>query len=87
MKARQILYQARMGATIYRRLRNTDLVLLSPRAIQPCYAIFILVLFSSLSLHVSFVTMRATDNFKSTYGSRNGEMQGWYTSAGQAGCV
>jgi len=73
--ARQTLYQARMGATICRMLRNTDLVLPSPRAIiQTCYAIFILVCFSSFSLHVSYIAMRATDNFKSSYGSRNSEM-------------
>jgi hypothetical protein len=63
-----------MGATSCRGLRNTDLVLPSARAIQPGYAIFILVSFSSLSLPVIYITVSAIDNIKSSYGSTNGEM-------------
>jgi len=61
------------GATVYRRLKNTDLVLPSPHANQPGYAIFILVSFSSLSLPVSYISISAIDNFKSSYVSTNGE--------------
>jgi hypothetical protein len=38
------------------------------------YATFILVLFSSLSLPVSYITMSMIDNFQSSYVSTNGEM-------------
>jgi hypothetical protein len=55
-------------------LRNTDPVLQSARAIPTGYVIFIIVLFSSLSLPVSYITMSTTDNFKSSYVPTNGEM-------------
>ena len=54
--------EARMGATIYRSLKNTDLVLSSPHANQPSHAIFILVSFSSLPLPVSYISISAVDN-------------------------
>ena len=71
--ARQIC-QARMGATIYGSLKNTNQVLPSPRANQPIYAIFILVSFSSLPLPVNYISISAADNFKSSYVSTYGEL-------------
>ena len=56
------------------KLRNTDPVLPSACAIPTDYAIFILVLFSSLFLPVSYVTVSTIDNFKSSFVSTNGEM-------------
>ena len=53
------------GTTIYKRMRNTDLALLSPRRTSPGYAVFILVLFPALSLRVIYMTLRAIDQFKS----------------------
>jgi hypothetical protein len=58
-----------MAATRYKSLKNPDLELPSARAIQLGYAIFILVLFSSLSFHVIYMTVSAIDNFESSYGS------------------
>jgi hypothetical protein len=55
-------------------VKNTDLVLPSPRAVQTVYAIFILIFFSSLSLPVSYMSMSAIDKYKSSYGTKNGEM-------------
>ena len=46
------------GGDDLHKLKNTDLVLPSPRVIQLGYATFILVLFSTLSVHVSYVCER-----------------------------
>jgi len=62
------------GGDDLQKLSNTDLMLPSPCTIQTVYAIFILVLFSSLSLPVSYTSMSAIDSFKSSYISTNCEM-------------
>jgi len=59
------VHQTRMGAMIYRGLKNTDLVLPSPLAIYTVYAIFFFLL--SIPLPVSYLSMSAIDNFKSSY--------------------
>jgi len=56
-----------MGAMIYRGLKNTDLVLPSPLAIYTVYAIFIFFFLSSIPLPVSYLSMSAIENFKSSY--------------------
>ena len=62
------------GATINKKVRNTDLALPSPCPTSTGYAVFIIVLFSALSLHVIYMTLSVVDDFKSSYGSKNGEM-------------
>ena len=62
------------GGDDFRKLKNTDLVLPSPCAIQTVYAVFILVLFSTLSLPVSHMSMSANDNCKPSCGRKNCEM-------------
>jgi hypothetical protein len=42
------MYEAQMGGHNLQNMRNTDVVLPSARAIEPGYATFILVLYSSI---------------------------------------
>ena len=54
------------GVHDLQKLRNTDLMLPSPSAIQTVYAIFILLSFSSLALQFSYMSVSARENCKSS---------------------